>query len=139
MTIKSGAWDILRVAFFSAIAGVVIGAADGIAMTLSPQFVRTSREVGGSAANAALLWGSGAAELGAITGVLIGVPLSAMFFKGRPSVFEFFCVAISSLIGGVLFCFAFGGSLMELSWLATPGIAILASPVVWSFTRRGKS
>jgi hypothetical protein len=139
MTVRSVIWDLSRVAFFSTIAGVVIGAADGVAMTLSPHSVSSDRELGISPAHAALMWASGAAELGGITGLLVGVPLSGIFFKGRPSVFEFFCVTLASLIGGVLFCFAFGDSLMELSWLATPGFAVLASLVVWSFTRGAKT
>jgi hypothetical protein len=108
-------------------------------MTLSPHFVSSDRELGISPEHAALVWASGAAQLGGITGLLIGVPLSGIFFKGRPSIFEFLCVALASLVGGVLYCFAFGDSLMELSWLATPVFAVLASLVVWSFTRRAKT
>jgi len=119
-------------------AGMLIGASDGAAMTLSVGFAHRDQDLGISLGEAMRFWAAGAGGIGAVVGALVGVPSYYIFFSPRISRGEFFAIAFVSLIGGTAFCFAFGGSLVELSWLATPCFTALASLLVWLNKRRSK-
>jgi hypothetical protein len=112
------------------VAGIVIGAADGAAMALSVTRRAEIQQLGISTEQALSFSAMGAAAVGGIVAIGVGLPLYYLLFSRRLSRFEFIWIAGASLLGGVAFCAMLGGSIMEWSWLATPCFTVLASILV---------
>ena len=128
MSTRSVAFRVLRAAGLSFLAGGIIGLAIGLAMVASARHRLADLDI--PLRRAALLWGAGAATLGCLVGALVGVACSELFFHGVPTRAEVVKVTLLTLVGGAAFSFAFGARLMEVSWLAAPGMALLASLLV---------
>lgn len=110
-----------------AAAGSMIGAVDGASTVASTVLYRDTVYAGIGITQVMWSWAVMAAGVGAIAGGVVGVPLYYLVFGRRLSVTDFFKVATISLIGGVVVCLAIGEFAIELSWLATPTIAVAAS------------
>jgi MFS family permease len=117
-------------------AGLVIGAFDGAAMSMS--FTAFDNEPGINKIKAALLWAIGACGLGAIIGVFVGVLPYYVLFSRQLSSGEFFQIATVSLIAGSAVCLVTERFLLEISWLATPVITILAAVALETRKRERK-
>lgn len=130
----NGVWRRVRkscaITLACAVTGALIGAADGAATALSAILYRNPVYVGAERLPAVGFWALGASGVGAIAGVLLGLPVYYGIFAGRASARQFINVAVISLIGGVIVCLATGEFVLEFSWLATPLVAFLAALAV---------
>jgi hypothetical protein len=135
---RSIAFRVLRAAGLSFLAGGVIGAANGLAMVASDRHHLAELDI--PFHQAALFWTAVGATVGCLIGTLIGVACSELFFQGVPTRSEVVKVSLLTLVVGAAFSFAFGDRLMQVSWLAAPAFAFLASLVVRLSARaRGES
>jgi|HubBroStandDraft_1064217.scaffolds.fasta_scaffold229642_2 hypothetical protein len=112
------------------VTGIVIGAADGAAMSLSLSRRTDVQQLGVSTTQALSFWAIGAGAVGGIVAIGVGLPLYYLVFRRRLSRSEFVWIAGASFLGGVAFCAILGGSIMEWTWLATPCFTVLASVLV---------
>jgi hypothetical protein len=119
----------------SFLAGGLIGAVDGVAMVASARHRFAELDV--PLHQAALFWSAVGATAGCLIGTVLGVICSELFFGGVPTRSEFAKVTALTLLGGVAFSFAFGDRLMQVSWLAAPGVALVASLLVRLLARGG--
>jgi hypothetical protein len=133
---RTVAFRVLRSAGLSFLAGGIIGAGNGLAMVASER--RHLADLDIPFHQAAFFWGAVGATAGCLIGTLVGVACSELFFHGVPTRSEVVKVALLTLAGGAAFSFAFGDRLMQVSWLAAPGIALLASLLV-KLLARGES
>ena len=133
---RTVAFRVLRAAGLSFLAGGLIGAADGVAMVVSARHRFAELDI--SFSQAALLWGAIGATVGCLVGTFLGVACSELFFRGVPTRSEVAKVTALTLAAGVAFCLAFGDRLMQVSWLAAPCVALLASLLV-RLLARGES
>ena len=120
------------------VTGIVIGAADGAAMSLSLSRRGDIQQLGIPIEQALSFWAMGAAGVGGIVAIGVGLPLYYLLFGRRLSRPEFAVIAGASLLGGASFCLAFGGWIMEWSWLGTPCFTVLASILVKAHQINGR-
>src|SRR5271156_2342586 len=113
-----------------AVVGIVIGAADGATMSFSLSRRADIQQLGIPTEQALIFWAMGAAAVGGIVAIGVGLPLYYLLFGRRLSRSEFIWIAGASLLGGAAFCAILGGSMMEWCWLATPCFTVLASILV---------
>src|SRR5690348_4348866 len=127
----SGAWQSIRkfigILSACAIAGALIGAADGAATVISTFLYHDRVYVGAERLSAIAVWAGRASVIGIVAGALVGLPVYYAVFAGRVSAREFMNIALISLIGGVAVCLVTGEFAIELSWLATPLVTVLSS------------